>query len=66
MMVFDAPSKGLAPEDESDESDESDHDVYHPLQLFGTKCENWDDVVAVLKEKSDLLESFLFLYRKLL
>jgi hypothetical protein len=64
-MVFDAPSKVLASsEDESDESDESIEDDRHPFQLFGTKCENWDDVVAVLKEWPKLLENFLFLYRK--
>jgi hypothetical protein len=58
-MVFDATSKVIAPEDKSGDDVES-------IQLFGTKCENWDDVAAVLKERPNLLERFLFLYRKLL
>jgi hypothetical protein len=69
-MELDAPSKVIAPlEDESDESDESDKSVQDdrkPFQFFGTKCANWDDVVAVLQERPQLLENFLFLYRKLL
>jgi hypothetical protein len=65
-MVFDAPSKGLAPEDQADESDDDVEYDRQPFQLFGTKCESWDDVVVVLKERLNLLESFLFLYRKLL
>jgi hypothetical protein len=58
-MVFDAPSKVFAPpEDEPDEPDESVEDDYIPFQLFGTKCESWDDVVAALKESPELLERF--------
>jgi hypothetical protein len=65
-MAFNVPFKVIAlSEDESDESDESIEDVRQSFQFFGTKCENWDEVVAVLKEWPRLLENFLFLYRKL-
>jgi hypothetical protein len=65
-MVLDAPSKRLAPEDEVDESDDDVDYDHQPFQLFGTNCENWDDVVVVLKERPNLLEKFLSCYRKLL
>ena len=46
--------------DESVDGMESDHE---PIQLFGRKCESWDDICVVLKECSDLWDKFLFLYR---
>lgn len=73
-MALDRPSESspspLRPSDESDESDEwepLDESVgtrRGPVQLFGTKCETWDDVVAALHPHPRLLRRFRKLYRK--
>ena len=69
IVMSDNPSKLVfTPEDNSnyvgsDESVDEMESDHEPIQLFGRKCESWDDICAVLKECSNLLDKFLFLYR---
>lgn len=61
--------KPVSPEYDSNDydSDDSDDNVEldrQPMQLFGSKCDNWNDVCAALKQRPKLLEDSLFLYRK--
>ena len=47
-----------------DSGDDTDADR-EPIQLFNLKCDNWNDVYAVIQsEQPELLEKFLFLYRR--
>ena len=68
-VLMSAKSFSTQNESSYDDSSDSDDDMEssrEPIQLFGSKCENWDDVHAVLKEHSEqpeLLDKFLVLYR---
>lgn len=66
--MSDTSTTSLSAQDESSVYDSEDdmESNRRPIHLFGRKCENWDDVHAVLVERSEqpeLLDKFLFLYR---
>ena len=71
VLMSEPSTKSLSTQNESNYDDSSDsgddmESSREPIQLFGSKCENWDDVYAVLNEQSEqpeLLEKFLVLYR---
>jgi hypothetical protein len=61
-----SPAEGSPGYNESNISDDHMELDRETIQLYGCKCENWDDVYTVLAEKSrnpQVLEKFLFLYR---
>ena len=62
VVMSDSSSRSVSPQGESSDYDDL---IRQPIQLFGLKCEKWDDVYAVLKDHSDhpeLLDKFLILY----
>ena len=63
------PEESVSLENTSNDYDSYDSDDNMELdrqsiQLFGSKCDTWNDVCVVLKQRPELLEKFLFLYRK--